>query len=110
MYFRLVSFINWFIVSSPASHNEKARSLLLSLPTEDSTMSDDSSSFKNGHSVRIKQGLFTGHTGEVIDTMTMQAIPGSCVLVWVKLAGGRVDGFSPENLERLRGFHRQQAA
>ncbi|MBD0373187.1 MAG: hypothetical protein ICV60_20270 [Pyrinomonadaceae bacterium] len=73
-------------------------------------MSDDQFSFKSGSSVRIKQGLFTGHTGEVIDTMTMQARPGLCVLVWVKLVGGRVDGFSPDNLERLRGYHRQRAA
>ncbi len=73
-------------------------------------MSDDQFSFKSGSSVRIKQGLFTGHTGEVIDTMTMQSNPGLCVLVWVKLVGGRVDGFSPESLERLRGFHRRQAA
>lgn len=73
-------------------------------------MSDDQFSFKSGSSVRIKQGLFTGHTGEVIDTMTMQSRPGLCVLVWVKLVGGRVDGFSPDSLERLRGYHRQRAA
>jgi hypothetical protein len=73
-------------------------------------MGDDHLFFKSGSSVRIKQGLFTGHTGEVIDTMTMQSKPGLCVLVWVKLVGGRVDGFSPESLERLRGFHRRQAA
>jgi hypothetical protein len=73
-------------------------------------MSDDNSSFKTGNSVRIKHGLFTGHTGEVINIMTLRAGPGFCVLVWVKLDGGRVDGFSPENLEKLRSFHRRQAA
>ncbi|HEX8176178.1 MAG TPA: hypothetical protein VF543_13765 [Pyrinomonadaceae bacterium] len=73
-------------------------------------MSDNSLSFKNGNSVRIKQGLFTGYTGEVINTMTMQSNLGHCVLVWVKLVGGRVDGFSPDNLEKLRGFPRQRAA
>lgn len=73
-------------------------------------MNDEFSSFKSGSSVRIKQGLFTGQTGEVINTMTMQTRPGLCVLVWVKLVGGRVDGFSPENLEKLRGFGRRQAA
>lgn len=73
-------------------------------------MSDDQPSFKSGHSVRIKDGLFTGHTGEVINTMTMQSSLGLCVLVWVKLPGGRVDGFSPDNLERLRSFQRQRAA
>jgi hypothetical protein len=73
-------------------------------------MNDEFSSFKNGTSVRIKHGLFTGHTGEVIQTMTMQSRPSLCTLVWVKLAGGRVDGFSPENLEKLRGFPRRQAA
>ncbi|HEX8748992.1 MAG TPA: hypothetical protein VF717_17585 [Pyrinomonadaceae bacterium] len=73
-------------------------------------MSVDSLSFKSGNNVRIKQGLFTGYTGEVINTMTMQSNLGHCVLVWVKLVGGRVDGFSPDNLERLRGFPRQRAA
>jgi hypothetical protein len=73
-------------------------------------MGDDSLSFRSGSSVRIKDGLFTGHTGEVINTMTMQSSLGRCVLVWVKLVGGRVDGFSPDNLEILRGFHRQRAA
>lgn len=74
-------------------------------------MSDDNHlSFRSGSSVRIKQGLFTGHTGEVIDVLTMPARPDLCVLVWVKLVGGRVDGFSPKSLERLRGYHRQQAA
>lgn len=73
-------------------------------------MGDENLPFKSGSSVRIKHGLFTGHTGEVINTMTMQAKPGLCILVWVKLCGGRVDGFSPENLERLRGFPRQRAA
>lgn len=73
-------------------------------------MSDDNLSFKSGSSVRIKDGLFTGHTGQVINTMTMQSRLGLCVLVWVKLVGGRVDGFSPDNLERLRGFPRQRAA
>jgi hypothetical protein len=71
-------------------------------------VNDENSSFKSGNSVRIKHGLFMGHTGEVIDTMTMRA--GLCVLVWVKLVGGRVDGFSPENLERLRSYPRRQAA
>ncbi|HEY0320339.1 MAG TPA: hypothetical protein VGC66_05150 [Pyrinomonadaceae bacterium] len=73
-------------------------------------MNDEHSFFKSGNSVRIKHGAFMGHTGEVIDTMTMQSRPGLCILVWVKLGGGRVDGFSPENLERVRGFHRRQAA
>lgn len=73
-------------------------------------MGDESLSFKSGNSVRIKQGLFTGHTGEVIETMTMQSRPNLCILVWVKLVGGRVDGFSPENLEKLRSFPRSQAA
>lgn len=73
-------------------------------------MNDENSSFKSGNSVRIKHGLFTGHTGEVINTMTLRAGQGSCVLVWVKLEGGRVDGFSPENLERLRSYARRQAA
>ena len=73
-------------------------------------MNGEFSSFKNGTSVRIKHGLFTGHTGEVINTMTMQSRSGGCMLVWVKLPGGRVDGFSPENLEKVRGFSRLQAA
>ncbi|HKS27171.1 MAG TPA: hypothetical protein VJS44_05100 [Pyrinomonadaceae bacterium] len=73
-------------------------------------MGDDQLSFKSGNSVRIKQGLFTGHTGEVINTMTMQSRLGLCVLVWVKLMSGRVDGFSPDSLERLRGFPRRRAA
>jgi hypothetical protein len=73
-------------------------------------MSDDNLSFKRGSSVRIKQGLFTGHTGEVIDTMSMPRSPGLCVLVWVKLMGGRVDGFSPDNLQKLRGYSGRQAA
>lgn len=73
-------------------------------------MSDHGLSFKSGNSVRIKHGLFTGHTGEVINTMSMQSGLGHCILVWVKLVGGRVDGFSPDNLERLRGFPRQRAA
>lgn len=73
-------------------------------------MSDENLFFKSGSSVRIKQGLFTGQTGEVINTMTMQSRVGLCMLVWVKLVGGRVDGFSPENLEKLRGFPRRQAA
>ena len=73
-------------------------------------MSDDNLSFRHGSSVRIKQGLFTGHTGEVIDIMTMPARPDLCVLVWVKLVSGRVDGFSPNSLERLRGFHGRRAA
>jgi hypothetical protein len=73
-------------------------------------VSDENLSFKSGSSVRIKHGLFTGYTGEVIDTMTMQSRPGRCMLVWVKLSVGRVDGFSPENLEKLRVFPRRQAA
>ncbi len=74
-------------------------------------MSDNNySSFKTGSSVRIKQGLFTGHTGEVIDTLTMHSGLGPCMLVWVKLVGGRVDGFSPESLEKLRRFHNRRAA
>jgi hypothetical protein len=73
-------------------------------------MSDDNLSFKRGNSVRIKQGLFTGHTGEVIDTMSMPASPKLCVLVWVKLVSGRVDGFSPDSLQKVRGYSRPQAA
>jgi len=73
-------------------------------------MSDDNLSFKRGSNVRIKQGLFTGHTGEVIETMTMPSTIGLSVLVWVKLVGGRVDGFSPESLQKLRGYPKQQAA
>lgn len=73
-------------------------------------MNGEFSSFKNGTGVRIRHGLFTGHTGEVINTMTMQTSLGLCVLVWVKLVGGRVDGFSPQHLERLRGFNRRHAA
>jgi hypothetical protein len=84
--------------------------MVILFPTEDRRVSDENLSFKSGSSVRIKHGLFTGHMGEVIDTMTMQSKPGLCVLVWVKLVGGRVDGFSPENLEKLRGFGRRQAA
>lgn len=66
--------------------------------------------FKSGSSVRIKQGLFGGHTGEVIETLTMPSSPGLCVLVWVRLTAGRVDGFSPDNLEKLRSFPRRHAA
>jgi hypothetical protein len=73
-------------------------------------MSYNNLSFKAGSSVRIKQGLFTGHTGEVIDTLTMHSGPDPCMLIWVKLVGGRVDGFSPESLEKLRRLNRPQAA
>jgi hypothetical protein len=71
---------------------------------------DQQTPFKTGSSVRIKQGLFGGYTGEVIETLTTPASPGACVLVWVRLTAGRVDGFSPDNLEKLRGFPRRQAA
>ena len=73
-------------------------------------MSDGKSRLTLGSSVCIKNGLFSGHAGEVIDIMTMQTNAGLSELVWVKLIGGRVDGFSPENLEKLRVLHGHRAA
>lgn len=73
-------------------------------------MSDEKSSLKNGNSVCIKNGIFTGHIGEVLDILIMQTNAGPSKLVWVKLLGGRVDGFSPENLEKLRVFPKRHAA
>lgn len=73
-------------------------------------MSDEKSHLKSGNSVCIKQGIFTGHVGEVINILTMQTKLGMAELVWVKLGSGRIDGFSPDNLEKLRAFPRRYAA
>jgi hypothetical protein len=73
-------------------------------------MGDGKSCLKSGNSVCIKQGIFTGHIGEVIDILTLQTRLGPAELVWVKLGGGRIDGFSPESLEKLGGFQKRCAA
>lgn len=65
---------------------------------------------KRGNSVCIKNGLYSGHTGEVMDIITMQTNAGLSELVWVKLLSGRVDGFSPASLEKLTAFAEHQAA
>ena len=73
-------------------------------------MNDEKTSFKSGDKVRIKSKSDTVQTGAVVNTLTLKTRTGLCELVWVKLVGGKVDGFSPGSLERLRVFGKRQAA
>lgn len=73
-------------------------------------MNGEKTSFKSGDKVRIKSVSDTVQTGAVVNTLTLETGTGLCELVWVKLAGGKVDGFNPENLERLRAFDVRRAA
>ena len=73
-------------------------------------MNDEKTSFKSGDKVRIKNGSEPVKTGAVVNTLTLKTRTGLCELVWVKLVGGKVDGFSPGCLERLRVFDKRQAA
>jgi len=72
-------------------------------------MNDENPTFKSGDKVRIN-GLSTVQFGEVIGTLGLKTATGLCELVWVKLTGGKVDGFSPVTLQKLRVFPKRQAA
>jgi hypothetical protein len=72
-------------------------------------MNDENPTFKSGDKVRIKR-LTAFQFGEVIGTLGLDTTKGPCELVWVKLVEGKVDGFSPCNLEKLRALPRRQAA
>jgi hypothetical protein len=76
---------------------------------EVSPMTDNSPSFKSGDKVRIKVQN-TIQYGEVISTTTLKTGSGDRELVWVKLVGGKVDGFSAQNLEKMRAFPKRYAA
>ncbi len=69
-------------------------------------MNDENPTFKCGEKVHIK-GL--SQAGEVLSTLRLKTRVGFCELVWVKTIGGKVDGFSPCALERLRSYPRRAA-
>ncbi len=73
-------------------------------------MTDGSNpSFKSGDKVRIK-GENTVQYGEVISTLFLNTRTGTSELVWVKLVGGKIDGFNARNLEKMRAFPKRFAA
>ena len=72
-------------------------------------MTDENPSFMRRDKVRIK-GQNTLQYGEVVSTLTLKTGSGSRELVWVKLVDGKIDGFSAQNLAKMKAFPKRMAA